>query len=49
VLSPFMGIGSEGYCAVAMNRKFIGVELKPQYWRQAVDNIKSTAMQGSLI
>ena len=49
VLSPFMGIGSEGYCAVAMNRKFIGVELKPQYWRQAVDNIKSKAMQGSLI
>lgn len=49
VLSPFMGIGSEGFCAVAMNRKFIGVELKPQYWRQAVDNIKSQAMQGSLI
>ena len=49
VLSPFMGIGSEGYCAVAMNRKFIGVELKPQYWRQAIDNIKSKAMQGSLI
>lgn len=49
VLSPFMGIGSEGYCAVAMNRRFIGVELKPQYWRQAVDNIKSKAMQGSLL
>jgi len=49
VLSPFMGIGSEGYCAVAMNRKFIGVELKPQYWRQAIDNIKSKAMQGSLL
>lgn len=35
VLSPFMGIGSEGYCAVRMGRKFVGVELKETYWRQA--------------
>ena len=39
VFSPFTGIGSEGYCAVKMGRKFIGAELKPQYWELAVQNI----------
>ena len=35
VFSPFAGIGSEGYCAVKMGRKFIGAELKESYWRAA--------------
>lgn len=35
VLSPFMGIGSEGYIAMKTRRKFIGFELKESYWRQA--------------
>ena len=51
VLSPFAGIGSEGYVAVKEGRKFVGVELKPSYWRQAVDNMKSAeveARSGSL-
>lgn len=39
VASPFTGIGSEGYCAVKMGRKFIGAELKPQYWDLACQNI----------
>ena len=39
VFSPFTGIGSEGYCAVKMGRKFIGTELKPQYWQLACQNI----------
>lgn len=39
VLSPFMGIGSEGYCAMKLKRKFIGVELKESYFRQACRNI----------
>jgi hypothetical protein len=43
VFSPFTGIGSEGYCAVRMGRKFIGSELKPQYWKLAVENIKDAA------
>ena len=34
-----MGIGSEGYCALKMNRKFIGVELKESYFNQAVLNL----------
>ena len=40
VLSPFMGIGSEGYVSVRLGRRFIGCELKPSYWRQAVKNLE---------
>lgn len=40
VLTPFLGIGSEVYAAVAAGRKGIGFELKPSYFRQAVRNIK---------
>lgn len=39
IFSPFMGIGSEGYCAVKMGRKFIGCELKKSYYDQAVANL----------
>ena len=39
VLSPFMGIGSEGYVALEMGRKFVGVELKQSYYGQAVRNL----------
>lgn len=35
VLSPFMGIGSEGVTAIKLKRRFVGVELKEAYWRQA--------------
>ena len=41
VFSPFAGIGSEGYMAVKMRRRFIGIELKPVYYRQAVSNLLS--------
>lgn len=40
VLSPFMGIGSEGYQSILMNRKFIGIELKESYYKQAELNLK---------
>lgn len=40
VFSPFTGIGSEGYTAVKMGRRFIGSELKPSYFKVAVENIK---------
>ena len=35
VLSPFMGIGSEGVVSLKLKRRFIGVELKESYFRQA--------------
>ena len=40
VLSPFMGIGSEGYVSVRHNRRFIGCELKPSYFRVACENLR---------
>ena len=36
ILSPFAGIGSEGYEAVSTGRKFIGMELKESYYNQAI-------------
>lgn len=41
VLSPFAGIGSEGYMALKMKRKFIGAELKDSYFDVAVRNMES--------
>lgn len=35
VFSPFAGIGSEGYEALRHGRKFIGIELKREYWQVA--------------
>lgn len=40
VLSPFAGVGSEGYEAVKMGRRFVGIELKESYYRQAIGNLK---------
>lgn len=40
VFSPFLGVGSEGYCSVKMGRRFIGSELKPSYFDQAVKNME---------
>ena len=40
VLSPFMGIGSEGYVAIKDDRRFIGVELKEAYFTVAENNMK---------
>ena len=39
VLSPFAGIGSEGHCSLLRGRKFVGVELKPSYYRVAARNL----------
>lgn len=41
VWSPFAGIGSEGYIALGMGRRFIGSELKMSYWKQAVRNLQA--------
>jgi len=43
VFSPFAGIGSEGYQAVSMGRKFIGIELKTSYYNQAIKNINKAS------
>jgi len=43
VLSPFAGIGSEGVGALRNGRRFVGVELKPSYFRVASRNLAATA------
>lgn len=40
ILTPFGGIGSEGYQAVKFGRKAILIELKPSYFRILVENMK---------
>ena len=40
ILSPFAGIGSEGYVSLEMERKFIGIELKKSYYQTAIKNLK---------
>lgn len=40
VLSPFAGIGSEGYVALRNGRRFVGVELKQKYYETAVRNLE---------
>ena len=45
VFSPFTGIGSEGYTAIKMGRRFVGTELKPQYWELACQNIEDARME----
>lgn len=39
VLDPFAGIGSTGYEAVRLGRRFVGVELKPSYFKVAARNL----------
>ena len=51
VLSPFMGIGSEGHEAVRLGRKFVGAELKDTYFKWAKINVteaEAAASAGSL-
>lgn len=40
VFSPFAGIASEGYQAIKMGRRFVGVELKESYYKIAVNNLR---------
>jgi DNA modification methylase len=41
VFTPFMGIGSEVFQAIKMNRKGVGIELKESYFNLARKNIDS--------
>jgi DNA modification methylase/superfamily II DNA or RNA helicase len=41
VFDPFAGIGSTLHEAIRHGRRGLGVELKPEYFRQAVKNIRS--------
>ncbi len=45
VLSPFAGIGSEGYVSLLEQRRFLGMELKPEYAEAARKNLASAERQ----
>jgi DNA modification methylase len=45
VLDPFTGIGSTGHEAIRLGRRFVGCELKPSYWRIAVQNLEAIEVQ----
>ena len=44
VLSPFNGVGSEGYVALKMDRKYIGIELKESYFDLAHENLENAIL-----
>lgn len=45
VLSPFMGIGSEGFVSLKMGRRFVGIELKESYFDVACRNLKDAKQE----
>ena len=51
VVSPFAGIGSEGFEAIRLGRRYLGIELKPGYAEVAAKNLRlaeSRRTQGAL-
>ncbi len=48
VLSPFMGIGSEGVTSLKLKRKFVGIELKPSYFKHACRYLEAAERQEDL-
>jgi len=48
VYSPFTGIGSEGFEALKLGRRFVGSELKRSYFEQACANLAAAKSQGEL-
>lgn len=47
VLSPFAGIGSEGVGAIKIKRKFVGIEIKESYFRQAAKYLAEQEAESS--
>lgn len=48
VLDPFSGIGSTGYKALLMGRKYVGVELKESYYNLSVKNLEQAEEEKSV-
>ena len=41
VMSPFMGIGSEGFVSLKLKRLFTGIEIKKAYFEESIKNLDS--------
>lgn len=48
VLSPFAGIGSEGVMSLKRERRFVGIELKESYWKQACQFLDAEDRQSDM-
>lgn len=48
VLDPFMGAGTTGLAALKHGRRFVGIELNPEYAKMADDRIREYAKQQDL-
>ncbi len=48
VFDPFMGVGSSGVAALMTNRKFIGFEINPEYYKAAEMRMKEQSLMKSL-
>lgn len=49
ILDPFMGSGSTGVACVNTNRKFIGIELDPEYFKIAEERINTTTQSSGFL
>lgn len=47
VFTPFLGVGTEVYCAVKMGRRGVGIELKPDYFEQSLKNVHQAYQENS--
>ena len=45
VLDPFLGSGTTGVAAVELNRKFIGIEIAPEYFEMAKQRIANATIK----
>ena len=43
VLDPFAGSGATGVAALGLGRNFVGIEISPEFCRQAVERLKQAA------
>lgn len=48
VLDPFMGSGSTGVAAARVGRRFVGIEIDPDFFQIAVNRIAEEAAQSSI-
>ena len=45
ILDPFAGVGSTGFKALKLGRRFVGIELKESYYRQACKNLERAQVE----
>ena len=49
ILDPFMGSGTTGVAAIELSRKFIGIEIAPEYFEMAKTRIENSGQKPSEI